>query len=200
LLRTEANLEFIRVYDIRPGAAEALGKKVASACAVTGVHFMSAASAREAVEGAEAVVTVTTVVEGEGYLALDWLAPDTVVAHVSLDDLLPETVLGATCIVVDDWSLVRTDPRRLFGRMIRAGLLTGPIDGENHAETTAVVSADARRVDGHIADYLPGGTRTPPDSGVVIVNPFGMALQDIVLGDLVAGAAHAAGLGTFINR
>ncbi|WP_433887667.1 hypothetical protein [Streptomyces sp. CA-111067] len=122
LLRSEPELVSVRVHDVRPRTAE----EFAAGFADYGIPVTAVADPRAAVEGADAVVTATTATADDGYLAPDWLSPDAVVAHVSLDDLLPETVLAAACLVVDDWDLISADPRRLFGRMIRAGRLTAP--------------------------------------------------------------------------
>ena len=143
---------------------------------------------RTAVEGAGLVVCTTTTTTG--YIALDWLAPGALVAHVSLDDVLPEVATGADLVVVDDWNLIAADDRRLFGRMLREGTLCGP--GES--------TPGARAVDATLADVVAG--RHPgraKDTDVVLSNPFGMGVLDVALAADVHDAALARDLGTVLE-
>lgn len=181
LPRSEA-IERVRVFDTNRLAADAFA---AAQTARHGIALEVASSAAEAVADAEVVILVTTV-NGEGYLPSSWLAADAVVLHVSLDDLLPEVVLGAKTLVVDDWGLVSTDTRRLVGRLHRAGQVCGPDERPGPG---------VRAVDGELADYLPGGTRVPAARGLTVVNPFGMAIQDVALAGRIAEVACSTGLG-----
>ncbi len=142
---------------------------------------------RTAVNGADLVVCTTTTTTG--YLALDWLAPGTLVAHVSLDDALPEVVLGADLLVVDDYGLVAADDRRILGRMIRDGRVCAP--GE--------IAPGARAVDATLAAVVagthPGRAR---DTDVVLSNPFGMGVLDVALAAAIHDAAVALDLGTVL--
>lgn len=172
------------LHDLVPGRAETLA-------AERGAEV--AGSAREAVEGAGLVVCTTTVTEG--YLALDWLAPGALVAHVSLDDVLPEVVLGADLLVVDDWGLVAADDRRVLGRMWREGAVTGP-GGERYADD----GRPGRRVDTTLADLAVGAH--PGRAGerdVVLSNPFGMGVLDVALAAAVLDTAVADGRGTTLR-
>ncbi|HEU4392011.1 MAG TPA: hypothetical protein VFR04_00090 [Solirubrobacterales bacterium] len=143
-----------------------------------------AASAEEAVRGASVVVTTTTTTTG--YIPYEWLSPGAVLVHVSLDDALPDVVEKADLVLVDDWELVRDDPRRLLGRLYRAGKLHGP--GE--------ANGDGRAVDASIGEVMVGAhPGRSNDDEVILVNPFGMAIADIALAKEVYDGAHAAGLG-----
>lgn len=188
LLPRLPTLAHVGVYDVDRSAAKAFADARTEAAARHGVSLEVAPSARDAVAGADVVVLVTTVT-GEGYLPASWLAADALVMHVSLDDLLPDAVLGADTLVVDDWGLVSTDSRRLLGRLYRAGRVCGP--GEQPGP-------GVRAVDGELADYLPGGTRVPPGRGLTVINPFGMAIQDVALAGRIADAARADGLGRIL--
>jgi ornithine cyclodeaminase/alanine dehydrogenase-like protein (mu-crystallin family) len=157
-----------------------------------GVPCCPAGSVREAVSGAGVIVTTTTTTEP--YLEYGWLSPGALVAHVSLDDVLPEVVQRAGLVIVDDWPLVSGDGRRLLGRMYRAGELTGPAD-----EAAREPVAGARRVDATLGDVLTG--RHPgrtSEEQVVLSNPFGMGILDVQLAAAVLGVAQAAGRGTVL--
>ncbi|MFG3252415.1 ornithine cyclodeaminase family protein [Streptomyces sp. NPDC048172] len=188
LLETVPTLRHVVLYDVEAGRAKELAASVPTASVTASV----AGSAREAVRDAELVVPVTTVTEG--YIEPDWLRPGALVCHVSLDDLTEAAVLAADTVVVDDWHLVRDDPRRLLGRMHRAGTLLGP-DGAPREGVTA--RPGARRVDATLGEVLagehPGRTR---EDETVVSNPFGMSVLDVAVADRVRLQAEAAGLGT----
>ncbi|MFD5723790.1 ornithine cyclodeaminase [Streptomyces sp. NPDC127036] len=190
LLPRLPDLREIRLYDQHPASVQAFLERHHKAAAAANVRLVVAKTAEEAVREADVVVPVTTVTEG--YIRMEWLHPGAVVVHVSLDDLLPEVVLGAALVVVDDWELVRTDPRRLLGRMYREGLLCGP-DEEPSGQ-------HVKRVDGTIGHFLRQGTRQRDAQGVTVVNPFGMSVQDIALAHRVVSVASTLGLGTQLPR
>lgn len=141
------------------------------------LKIVESASPRDCVRDAELVVTATTVTRG--YIGRDWLSRGTLVAHVSLDDLLPEVIQQAELLVVDDWNLVSQDPRRLLGALYRSGELRSPA-GCYHPQSAP--RPGARAVDATLGDILAGrhpGRGSPAD--VVISNPFGMAILDIAI-------------------
>jgi N-[(2S)-2-amino-2-carboxyethyl]-L-glutamate dehydrogenase len=173
----------IRLHDLVPGRAQALAMSFERR-----VHgrLRVAHTAERAVRGAELVVAVTTATEG--YIELGWLAPGALVVNVSLDDVLPEVVLGAELVVVDDWHAVRADGRRLLGRMARDGLVSAP-------------GAEAGPVHAELGDLLIG--RRPGrrgDDERVLVNPFGLAIEDVALAVRVHQAARRLGLGLALER
>lgn len=184
LLRAECPTAGFVVHDLLPERAAALADELGAT---------STTSAREAVEGAEVVVCTTTVTEG--YIGLDWLAPGALVAHVSLDDLLPEAIAGAEQLIVDDWALVAADDRRILGRMWRRGEVVGPA-GERHDPD----HAGGRPVDATMADVV-AGTR-PGRAGAddrIVSNPFGMGVLDVALAAEVHQGAASQGRGTSLT-
>jgi N-[(2S)-2-amino-2-carboxyethyl]-L-glutamate dehydrogenase len=180
LLRAECPAAGFVLHDVVAERAAALADEVGA----------TTAGAREAVEGADVVVCTTTVTEG--YVGLDWLAPGALVAHVSLDDLLPEAITGADLLVVDDWDLVAADDRRILGRMWRRGEVVGP-GGERHDPG----HTGGRAVDAAMADVVAGtrpGRAAPGDR--VVSNPFGMGVLDVALAAEVLDGGRAQGRGT----
>jgi ornithine cyclodeaminase len=191
LLARVTSLRRLFLYDsVRQRAAD-LAATVPELSGGTKTDVVVTENARECVRAADIVVPVTTVTEG--YIEADWLRPGTLVAHVSLDDLTEDAVLRADVLVVDDWELVSDDPRRLLGRMYRAGSLLDPTGaprpGTRHPDR-------ARQVDATLGDVVTGrhpGRRK--DSDVVISNPFGMATLDVAVAHRVLRAAEARGIG-----
>lgn len=190
LLESFPTLDRVHLHDTAPDRAAKLAAEL-NAEHPDRLTAVAVSDPRACVAQADVVVPVTTVTEG--YLEPEWLRPGALVAHVSLDDLSERAVLRADLLVVDDWGLVADDPRRLLGRMHRAGALLGP-DGRPRPGVTA--QPHARAVDGTLGDVLTGripGRRAETD--VVVSNPFGMAVLDVAVAEQIRVAAEKAGLG-----
>jgi ornithine cyclodeaminase len=182
----------VRLFDLDRGRATALADALRAGAGTAHLRTVVADDVESCVRGTGLVIPVTTVTEG--YLPYAWLEPGSVLIHVSLDDVLPDVVHQAEAVFVDDWGLVSQDPRRLLGRMFRSGDLLAP-DGSGHPGVPA--RPGARRVDATIGEVLLGthpGRRT--DSGVILVNPFGMSILDIAFGSAVYEQALELELGT----
>lgn len=178
----------VLVFDLDHARAERLSADIASRF---DIRVESAASAEQAVGRADVVITATTTTSG--YVPFAWLPPGCVVVNVSLDDLLPDVMLNANLLVVDDWELVRADSRRLLGRMYRERTIIGPADPAN--------GHSCRRVDGEIGDLVlerMQGRRENED--IVVVNPFGLSIEDVALATRVFQIAEAECLGEVLER
>jgi ornithine cyclodeaminase/alanine dehydrogenase-like protein (mu-crystallin family) len=186
-------LQEVRLFDLDGERAEALRRAVAPDLEARGVRLVVAPSAESAIRPAQLIVPVTTTTTG--YIALDWLQPGAILVNVSLDDPLPEVALRADRLFVDDWPLVRADSRRLLGRMYRAGQIEGP------AATPNPEGTGPRVVDGELGQVLaglrPGRLR---ERDVILVNPFGLAIEDVALAAEVHRAATRRGLGLWLER
>jgi N-[(2S)-2-amino-2-carboxyethyl]-L-glutamate dehydrogenase len=92
-------------------------------------------------------------------------------------------------VFVDDINLIAADERRLLGRMLRDGTIGRPSQDPSRA------------IDGELGQILanrhPG--RSHPNE-IIVVNPFGLAIEDIAIATQVHHYATASGLGTQINR
>jgi ornithine cyclodeaminase len=211
-------LREVRLFDLDGERAEARRRAAAPDLEARGVRLEVAPSAEAAIRPAQLIVPVTTTTTG--YIALDWLQPGAILVNVSLDDPLPEVALGADRLFVDDWHLVRTDSRRLLGRMYRAGQIKGPDAAESiaheggpgaqaperdHLSPTdggrAPKRTTPRAVDGELGQVLaglrPGRLR---ERDVILVNPFGLAIEDVALAAEVQRAATRRGLGLWLER
>jgi ornithine cyclodeaminase len=177
------DLREIRLHDLVPARAASLAADVAAAVVCD--------SAEQASRGAQLIVPVTTTTCA--YIGYDWLERGSLLVNVSLDDALPEVVLRADKVFVDDWSLVATDERRLLGRMLRNGEVCGPDE--------RAIGATARRIDGELGDVLIGRRdgRAGPDE-IILVNPFGLAIEDVAVACRVYEQALRVGLGTSLER
>jgi ornithine cyclodeaminase/alanine dehydrogenase-like protein (mu-crystallin family) len=173
------------LYDLSAARRDALVAVLAD----DGLDCWPAGSAEQAVRDAGIVITTTTTTTG--YIPFGWLASGSLVAHVSLDDVLPDVVEQADLVVIDDWELISADDRRLAGRMYRAGTLLGP-GGEAFAEPEKT----ARQIDATLADVIAGRHpgRTKPEQ-VILSNPFGMGILDVAVAAQVLRTAQDLSLG-----
>lgn len=182
-----ASLRWVRVHDVEAERAAAL---VARATArYPGIELVAVEHAAAAVTGAQVVVTVTA--STRPYLGPDELEPGTFVAHVSLDDVDARVLIGAEGLFVDDVGLVRDNPRRILGALMATGQVLPP-DGDP--------SAPGRPLDGTLGDVLTGiRPAIRPGTGVVVSNPFGMAVLDVGLLDAVRREAERLDLGRSVD-
>jgi ornithine cyclodeaminase/alanine dehydrogenase-like protein (mu-crystallin family) len=183
-------LERIRIYDHDPEAAKRLAAEARALYPSGNVTVEVSDSAEHAVRDADMVVPATTTTVG--YIPFAWLKRGALVVHISLDDLMADVVHGADLVLVDDWPLVKVDPRRLLGRMYRSGDLVGPDEEPK---------AGARKIDGSIADVVTGRHpgRTSREQ-IVMVNPFGLAIEDVALASRVYALARERGIGMELPR
>jgi ornithine cyclodeaminase/alanine dehydrogenase-like protein (mu-crystallin family) len=141
----------------------------------------------EAVRDADLIVTVTTTTTP--YIRYDWLKAGTLLVNVSLDDPLPEVFLRADKLFVDDLKLVAADEHRLLGRMLREGTIVKR------------AGQGARAIDGELGQLLASGRRGRTRAEeIIVVNPFGLAIEDLALAKHVYAYARASGLGTSLDR
>jgi N-[(2S)-2-amino-2-carboxyethyl]-L-glutamate dehydrogenase len=181
MVKTFSSLQRVMLFDLNRAQAEGLAEKTSR----THRNVEVASSAEEAVQSSEVVIAATTVTTG--YIRYEWLRPGAVVVNVSLDDLLPEVFLKAGKIFIDDWNLVRQDSRRLLGKMCREGLIAGPQETSN---------PNARKIDGELCDIVAGGHPGRSNSEeVIVVNPFGLAIEDIAFATRIFEIAQARGVG-----
>jgi ornithine cyclodeaminase len=168
----------VRVYDPR---ADRCASFCAGRSAATGIDLRVAASAEEAVRGAQVVVPATMAVEPT--FAPEWLDEGATVVLVSSLDGPIELHAATDLLVVDDWIHESTHDGRYAQRLVAAGVLAG--DGPGVAE---------------LADVVTG--RHPGRAGVadrVVVSPVGLALDDVTAAKHVLDRARALGLGTALR-
>ena len=182
----------ILVFDLERERIETLQREVAPALARRNITFTPVASAEAAIRLSQLVVSVTTTTEG--YIHFDWLQPGALLVNVSLDDPLPEVVLRAHKVIVDDWSLVSSDNRRLIGRMYMAGQIADP------AEPIETING-RRRIDAELGDLVIGRKEGRSNlAEVILVNPFGLSIEDVALAANVYQAARDLDLGILLPR
>jgi len=166
----------IHLYDLASGAAEALALELAARH--PGVAAVPAASAEAAVRQADVVVTCT--VAHEPYLQLAWIRPGAFIANVSIMDVAKEVYQAADKVVVDDWDQCNRE-----GKIIHQLVQEGRFSRERlHAEL------------GEIVIGARPGRETQAE--IILLNPMGMAIDDLVCARHFHRAACVREIGTLL--
>ena len=163
----------LSVFDRHPDRTKALA---AAARETDGVGSATAvASAREAVEGADVVVTAASFGPDRQVMTSDWLAPNALVIPV-------DYATYCSAAVAESAAVFLVDHREQFLANRDAGLFDG------YPDPNAT-----------LGEAILDGTPRPP-SGRVVVTHLGVGLADVVFGDAILRRAREAGLGVELPR
>ena len=163
----------LRLFDRHPDRTEAL---VEAARATEGIGSATGfASARDAVEGADVVVTAASFGPVRQVMTPDWLTGDALVVPVDYATYCSAAVASAAAMFL-------VDHREQFLANRDAGLFDGYPDP--HATLGEAILDETPR----------------PPSGRVVVTHLGVGLADVVFGDAIVRRASAAGLGVELPR
>ncbi len=163
----------LRVFDRVPERAERLAEAGRATPGISDVAVVD--SARDAVAGADVVVSVASFTDPEHRQSMSagWLGPDVLIVPVDYATMLhAEVAAGAALFLVDE-----------RGQFL-ANRDAGQFDGYPDPMAT-------------VGEAIIAGTRRPA-SGRVVVTHLGVGLADVVFGDAISQRAIAAGLGTVI--
>jgi N-[(2S)-2-amino-2-carboxyethyl]-L-glutamate dehydrogenase len=175
LLESFGSIAELFLYDLEEGSARRLAEELSA----RGVSVSVCGSAEEAVRSGELVVPCT--VTDTPYIRMDWIAPGTFVSNISIMDVEPEVYLGVDKLLVDDWEQANREKKT-----INTLVLEGKLSREQlHAELGDVVRG-AR----------PG--RETPDERIML-NPMGMAIEDVACAAAVYRQARERGIGTWLT-
>ena len=172
--------EQVRIYSPRPARA----RELVQADPGPGPELVAAATAQEAVEGADVVVTATS--SREPVLRRDWLAAGTHVNAVGASSPaareLDTATVAASALFCDSRESLRNEAGE-FALAIEEGLITG----EEH------VRAELGEV---LAGIAPGRR----DAGeLTVFRSLGLAIEDLAAAQSAVAAAQAGGLGTEVE-
>ena len=113
LVKRLPHLRSISIFDLDRKRIATLKGELATVLQSHEVELLETSTAESAIREAQLIVPVTTTTTG--YIQFDWLETGSILVNISIDDPLPEVVFKANKVVVDDWNLVKNDPRRLIG-------------------------------------------------------------------------------------
>ncbi len=174
LLEQFDSIRRVRVFDLSADAMREFSRQLTAR--LPQVACEEAPSAERAVRGAPVVVTCT--VADAPYLEYDWLARGTFVCNVSIMDVHKDVYERVEKVVVDDW-----DQSNREKKIINQLVLEGRFSRERlHAELGEIVIGER-----------PGREN---DDEIILLNPMGMALDDMVCARHFHRLALQQGVGT----
>ncbi|MEU1882730.1 2,3-diaminopropionate biosynthesis protein SbnB [Streptosporangium sp. NPDC020072] len=165
----------VTLFDASPQRAKEFGERVGSL--LPDAEVTLAAHVGEAVAAADLLSIATTAIEP--HLTLAGIRPGAVVLHISLRDIVPETILSARNVVDDVDHAVRERTSLHLAEL--------SVGGRSfvHATLGGLLRATAR---------VPEDERSP-----VIFSPFGLGALDIAVARFVAAEARRRGYGVTVK-
>ncbi|MDK9877841.1 MAG: 2,3-diaminopropionate biosynthesis protein SbnB [Staphylococcus equorum] len=143
------------------------------------IDFVQVTTAKEAVENGEVVITCT--VTDKPYIEYDWIQKGTFISNISIMDIKKEVFTQADKVLVDDWSQANREKKTinqlvLEGRFSREAL---------HAELGELLTG-----------AKPGREN---DEEIILLNPMGMAIEDISSAYYIYKEAKQQQIGTTLS-
>jgi ornithine cyclodeaminase len=171
LRATLPRLTHVTVFDVDSQRAQTFAARVSDRW--TGLR-VDIAEHVDAALAAHRMVSIATTAS-QPHLSVAPCLPGTVLLHLSLRDLTPESILTVRNVVDD------------ADHVCRAG---------TSLDLAERLVGDRRFITAEIGDLLSGGARVPYDAGAVTVfSPFGLGVLDAALAAHVLDTATALGLG-----
>jgi N-[(2S)-2-amino-2-carboxyethyl]-L-glutamate dehydrogenase len=167
----------IHLFDLNRESAEQLANTLTER--FSRVKVQVADSPVEAVRKGEVVITCT--VTDQPYIPFEWLQKGAFVSNVSIMDVHKEVFLKADKVIVDDW-----DQSNREKKVIHQLVLEGRFSREQlHAELGEIVLGDK-----------PG---RESEEEIILLNPMGMAVEDISCAQAIYERALKQGKGTQLS-
>jgi len=170
-------LSKVKVYDLSSERAKTFAKEVTE---FLGIDVQPVASGREAVEGADVIVTATTA--KEPVIKAEWIDNGCFYSHVGGYESEYAVVKMASKLVVDDWYQVKHRGTPTPAIMFAEGLLE---DSDIYAELGEIVTGNKNGREN--------------ENEFIYFNSIGMALEDITVAKRIYENALAKGLGTSLE-
>lgn len=174
MLEQFPSIDRIHVFDRNPDAAEYLIEDVAAH--FPKINYRIETDAESAIGMAEVLVTCT--VADQPYISFDWLPKGAFISNVSIMDLHKEVFLKADKVVVDDWEQCNRE-KKIIHQLVTEGSFSR---ARLHAELGEIVIG-----------AKPG---RESDDEIILLNPMGMAIEDIACARHFYHLAQARGVGT----
>ncbi len=177
LLQQFDHIGTVHVYDLNRATAQALASDLTDQH--PSVTTRVASSAEDAVRAGDVVVPCT--VTDQPYIPFAWLKRGAFVSNVSIMDVHQDVFLNADKVVVDDWEQSNRE-KKIINQLVLAGKFCRE---QLHAELGEVLSG--RR---------PG---RDTDDEIIVLNPMGMAVEDIACAAEVYSRARRQQIGTWLD-
>jgi len=177
LLEQFPSIASIHLFDVKSEATETLVSQLSQQ--FPNVKYKMAATAEEAVREGEVIITCT--VTDQPYIHYEWLRKGAFISNVSIMDVHKEVFLKADKVVVDDWEQSNRE-KKIINQLV----LESQFSREQlHAELGEII----------IGSQL---GRESEDE-IILLNPMGMAIEDIACAQLIYRKAFATEVGHYLN-
>lgn len=177
LLEQFPQIEEIHLFDLSRDAAERFAAGWQEQYSF--VRFVIHETAESAVKQGEVVVPCT--VADTPYIEYSWLQKGAFVSNISIMDVKKEVFLEADKVIVDDWEQANREKK-----VINQLVLEGKFSREQlHAELGEIILGEK--------------VGRENDEEIIILNPMGMAIEDIASAYAVYKRAVEQDVGTMLN-
>jgi N-[(2S)-2-amino-2-carboxyethyl]-L-glutamate dehydrogenase len=177
LLQQFGHIAKVHLYDLRRSAADSLASRITADHPQVAV--VVADSAEDAVRAGDVVVPCT--VTDQPYIQAGWLKRGAFLCNVSIMDVHKDVFLAADKVVVDDWEQSNRE-KKIINQLV----LEGKFSRERlHAELGEI-----------LAGSRPG---RESDDELIVLNPMGIAVEDIACAAEVYRRAVDEGVGTWLD-
>ncbi|GIG56660.1 2,3-diaminopropionate biosynthesis protein SbnB [Longispora fulva] len=169
-------LNEITVFDLDPARAAAFAERAGEV--VPGVTARAVTDLAQAVAASPVVSIASTAIQP--HMDLSAAAPGTVVLHISLRDIVTESILDSHNIVDDADHACREGTS-----LSLAELAVG---------SRSFIDASVGQLVRGVVDFRPDPKKT------IVYSPFGLGVLDIAVAQFVRDAAESAGLGVTVDN
>ena len=166
----------IHLFDLNPEAAEKL--KALFIGEYPNLQIEIHETAKSAIQQADVLITCT--VSDKPYIPFEWLKKGCFVSNISIMDIEPEVFLKVDKVIVDDWDQSNRE-KKVINVLVEEGLFSRE---KLHAELGDIII-------GH-----KNGREN--DDEIILLNPMGMAIDDIVCAKWFFNAAQKQNIGTVL--
>lgn len=173
MLEHYTHVSDVHLFDQSQAAAERLAETLHTA--FPNVRVTIAASAEKAVREGEVVVTCT--VADSPYIPFEWLRKGAFVSNISIMDVHKEAYIMADKVIVDDWEQSNRE-KKVLNQLVLEGRFSRE---QLHAELGEIVIGSK-----------PGREN---EDEIIILNPMGMAIEDIACARRIYIEALKEGVG-----
>lgn len=167
----------VALFDLDPSAPNRLIAEIQPQ--FPAVKFQAMTSAERAVRSGEVVVACT--VTDQPYLQFEWLQKGTFLSNISLMDVHKEVFLQVDKVVVDDWDQCNREKKIINQLVLEARFSREQL----HAELGEILSGQR-----------PG---RETDDEIILLNPIGIAIEDIACAQSIYRGALAKQIGTWLQ-
>lgn len=158
LLEQYEKINIVHLFDINKAAAENLANQFTAK--YPKVNFFIHESAKSAVKKADILVTCT--ISDKPYIPFEWIKKGCFISNISIMDIEKDVFLKADKVIVDDWEQSNRE-KKVIHQLVEEGLFSRE---KLHAELGNIV----------LGKIL--GRQN--DDEIILLNPMGMAIDDIV--------------------